>query len=636
MPTKKTARKKAGEPQMPEDIEPAGLPQPNLPGESIPEDLLAEDRWAEIRQNLQNDPTQLTPTPKTGGLDQFFKTLTQPFKPSEPNPIAQPFETEALDEVQPIPPPPPTTRKLYPFDAEPAAPETTRPPWQTPEVHPTGELKPNRPAPKDPPKTRKLSPFEADEPENRQIPNPDPRQTKQLDPREINPSAFRQTNSLGPRPNKPLGAHPSGTTHPLFGKQGGITSPLNKLAQRLDAQGNETPLRRLQNMSERRLLPGGASNPPRPQGNQISPFVDDEEYLNEVADTLATKIKHGTLPADTINLLIRPSMGEAEVQAVCLELGFVWEEIPGENRKEKTDYLITYFNSPDNHQVELEIPAPPPPTLVARNEEDWDELDARLTELQASLKEPRTVSEVETTEVTQKLSFFEHIREDFSHASTFQKLLVVSLTLVLVTLLAMLTFLVFFFQPTAVRPPAKTPLLSTRPSPIALELPGGWIFDLKAGAVQEGAWAPVGPEWLAGTEICRLISLPWNLQLEVVYQTFEPGDELLLTMSNSDLLRYEITEIKSLDLAAFNADELNQLTQATSPCLIVILTEDQTTTRRMLIAKPVLATPWQPLATATFAITPTPNPAFPTATLPLPPASPTPTKSVPATPRPKP
>jgi hypothetical protein len=134
--------------------------------------------------------------------------------------------------------------------------------------------------------------------------------------------------------------------------------------------------------------------------------------------------------------------------------------------------------------------------------------------------------------------------------------------------------------------------------------------------VQNGNWKPEGGEWLQGTEICKLVSIPWNRQLDAIYATFQPGDELLLTMSNAELLRYKVTELKTLDLIDFESSELKQMANGTSPCLAIILTRNETTTRQMIVAEPVLLPPWQPAVTTTPVVTQTLNPAFPTVTRP--------------------
>src|SRR3972149_1085479 len=75
-------------------------------------------------------------------------------------------------------------------------------------------------------------------------------------------------------------------------------------------------------------------------------------------------------------------------------------------------------------------------------------------------------------------------------------------------------------QLTPKEPPA---VVSTRPYPTSVSLPGGWSFILGKGALQDGKWNPKGAEWLEGTEVCRWVALPWSRQLEAVIRNLNPG-----------------------------------------------------------------------------------------------------------------
>ena len=120
----------------------------------------------------------------------------------------------------------------------------------------------------------------------------------------------------------------------------------------------------------------------------------------------------------------------------------------------------------------------------------------------------------------------------------------------------------------------------TVPEPTRLELPGGWSFILAKGSAVDGKWQPEGAEWLAGTEVCRWVSLPWSLQLEAVVRTLAPGDEMLLTMSNTDQLLYRVQSIREIDV-----DDIGRLTQ-NSPCLHTLLTNPRSGSRWVVTAVP--------------------------------------------------
>jgi len=122
--------------------------------------------------------------------------------------------------------------------------------------------------------------------------------------------------------------------------------------------------------------------------------------------------------------------------------------------------------------------------------------------------------------------------------------------------------------------------VSNLPYPVAVSLPGGWSFNLGRGALQGGNWEPKGAEWLEGTEVCRWVSLPWNVQLEAVIRTLNPGDPVELVISNNDKLTYGVYSVREMTLA-----EIHEV-DASTPCLLVILTGADTEERWVLTAIP--------------------------------------------------
>ena len=311
------------------------------------------------------------------------------------------------------------------------------------------------------------------------------------------------------------------------------------------------------------------------------PFVMDElSGLDEGRDTLPDKIRRGLVPPETLQLLITQSMCESEVVAVSKELGIDWNLIPGKNREEKTQFLVEYFRNKDKsgHQEQRAVIEISRPLFQTRNtEDDWRESDSRLQALQETLSLP-TVPIAE-----QKVSIFTRLKDDFEQSGRLAKGLTIGLSILAVVLI--LVILYFLFTANQKKPaapePAIAPISTQGPFPKTIQFPGGWNFDLQVGLVQGGKWNPTGAEWLQGTEVCRLVSLPWNKQLSAVFQTFTAGDEILLTMSNEDLLSYKVESIQSINL-----NELNKLTNRDTPCLIVILTQKETNARQVVVSVP--------------------------------------------------
>lgn len=130
--------------------------------------------------------------------------------------------------------------------------------------------------------------------------------------------------------------------------------------------------------------------------------------------------------------------------------------------------------------------------------------------------------------------------------------------------------------PTAVGTPTKPP----HPIPISVSLPGGIVFPLSVGFVQDGAWNPKGAEWLSETEVCRWVSLPWNVQLEAVVRTFKANDEIQLSMSDYSSIVYKVQSIEEVPSGSINKLSLN------TPSLLLILAKEDSEQRWVVTAKP--------------------------------------------------
>jgi hypothetical protein len=130
------------------------------------------------------------------------------------------------------------------------------------------------------------------------------------------------------------------------------------------------------------------------------------------------------------------------------------------------------------------------------------------------------------------------------------------------------------------RPEPTPAVVSNLPYPTSVSLPGGWAFQLGRGSLVDGRWKPRGAEWLEGTEVCRWVSLPWSRQLEAVLRTLNPDDPIELGMSNSDRLVYEVSSIRQM-----SPDEMQSL-DTNTPCLLIMLTEDDAEKHWVLTALP--------------------------------------------------
>ncbi len=159
-----------------------------------------------------------------------------------------------------------------------------------------------------------------------------------------------------------------------------------------------------------------------------------------------------------------------------------------------------------------------------------------------------------------------------------RRLLVGALIIVGLAVLSGSGFLVVKSIPTPTVAPTAT--ASFIPIPISISLPGGWVFPLGIGYVQNGVWDPTTPQWLQGTEVTRWVSLPWTVQLEAVLRTLKASDEIKLSMSNYDSLIYKVESIQQVP-----STDIEKIAPST-PSLLVILSKQDSGTRWVVVAKP--------------------------------------------------
>jgi hypothetical protein len=345
------------------------------------------------------------------------------------------------------------------------------------------------------------------------------------------------------------------------------------------------------NLSERISALGfGLEDIDQDQAVTTPPFlVDDFEDLDEAHDTLPEKIKKGLVPAETIELLITETMAEDEVIQITKEMGIDWTLIPGDDRRSKIQFVIDYFKKKEGTHAEANPFATTarPKFIPQRTDEDWRESDSRLQALQESLVVPETPQRA-----SRSLPFSR--AEDDEPTNPLVRALTIGLSLVVVILLLIVGY--FFYQ-NFNKPPVAitaTPYQSNTPFPSSIQIPGGWSIPLKVGALVDGVWNPVEAEWLAGTEVCRAVSLPWTKQLNAVYATFETGDKFQLLMNNNDVLNYQVLEVKTIR----STDMINYINR-TSPCLVVELTKADTDERQVVVSEPVYDTIPTAVPTAT-------------------------------------
>jgi hypothetical protein len=233
--------------------------------------------------------------------------------------------------------------------------------------------------------------------------------------------------------------------------------------------------------------------------------------------------------------------------------------------------------------AEVEIPAEPEPEI------DFEQLKEQAFR-------PRTSDEVESDSDVRSIAleggeevfveveaqavdpFEERLKAIENALRPYRSYIYMIFTFLGVVMAVLAFFLIFnVYQQTRPEPVKE---VSNLPYPIAVSLPGGWSFNLGRGTLQGGKWEPGGAEWLEGTEICRWVSLPWSRQLEAVFRTLNPNDPIELVMSNNDKLVYGVYSVHEM-----TPEEIQKL-DASSPCLLLILTGSDSEKRWVLTAVP--------------------------------------------------
>ena len=111
-------------------------------------------------------------------------------------------------------------------------------------------------------------------------------------------------------------------------------------------------------------------------------------------------------------------------------------------------------------------------------------------------------------------SAISRMKKWFHRLSVNQKVDILLGTLVV---LGVTIFLIVFLSAPSPQKTGLAPAVYQDPSvpiPILAIFPDGQSFNLKVGNVVNGSWTPHTAEWLAGSEVPRWLSLPWNKNLE--------------------------------------------------------------------------------------------------------------------------
>lgn len=158
------------------------------------------------------------------------------------------------------------------------------------------------------------------------------------------------------------------------------------------------------------------------------------------------------------------------------------------------------------------------------------------------------------------------------------------LILIIITILVLVIYFVarngLKTAPRVIPTPTPVPTYSI-PIPGEIELPGGWKLTVYPSESPFAEWKPTQPEWLKGTDLCKLIAIPWSKQVSAVFKTFTPGEAITLVMSNNDSFKYKIDKLSQVSM-----DNLLSLVDVTSPCMVIFVYQENSNTFDFLQASP--------------------------------------------------
>lgn len=142
--------------------------------------------------------------------------------------------------------------------------------------------------------------------------------------------------------------------------------------------------------------------------------------------------------------------------------------------------------------------------------------------------------------------------------------------------------------------PTRTPLPEPTATPYALALTTGdaaeagndpasieivgFSYVLGVGQVVNGEWNPQAAEWLADTDLHRVIAVPWEPNLANAVTTLRPGNLLTVRLRNGELAKYKISAVSRVQRQQI------EVLAGRTPGLSVVLYGEPSDQRTVIIA----------------------------------------------------
>ncbi|MBD3320592.1 MAG: hypothetical protein GF350_05785 [Chitinivibrionales bacterium] len=145
-------------------------------------------------------------------------------------------------------------------------------------------------------------------------------------------------------------------------------------------------------------------------------------------------------------------------------------------------------------------------------------------------------------------------------------------------------------------------------APASVELAGN-TFVLAVGKVKDGLWEPEGPEWLQGTEVRRVLALPYSADLANSVTGMTPGEPIRLRLRSGEMVEYHVTGVERVQ-----RHQIEVLAEM-CPSIVIVLYGERTSERWVVIGdalqQPEDFVEYTPVAaTPGGATTPAPTPTL--------------------------
>lgn len=214
---------------------------------------------------------------------------------------------------------------------------------------------------------------------------------------------------------------------------------------------------------------------------------------------------------------------------------------------------------------------------------DWsDEGITDRTEWEGAQAEQIKIQE-EQAEAETRQALSTDWKSWFANRKTSHKILLAEAAIVVIALAAAVPYFLYMILRGPTTPVIEAPpvvVASDMPYPTGVTLPGGWYFPLERSTLINGEWQPRTSEWLQGSELRRVVALPWNPQTEAVIKTFQVGDGVELYLNNNETLKYRVYSIEQV------AKTDTGIYSDRDPSLAIILYQGKDPNRWVIICKP--------------------------------------------------